>query len=586
MQPSRPRGSRFARYTGILASILFGLNLVYRFEEGSRRDPAKWFIAPEARLIALGLPKIPGDNITDNLRKGRRKILLQAQQSLGQEARSTELRNLSAKDLNSLMAVVFDGDRDNLEILGINGNDMARLRDVHLKLPVIRIRGEHVAKLGSRKVFRVGQDYGISVKIPDARSSSREIPLQENAWGISRVDVEIPNGITAGEIRAAGRIGSGKVLIAHRGSPVAALGIPENSIGAIVNALGPEGLDAVELDIVTAKDGRIVIIHDLNGWRVAGLSANRKVYDMDANEIVGQRLVLREVRVRSDGEAVFTGKYSNTEQHVPSLESVVDLIISKYPHAVVYLDCRMRKDTGPTVAQISRCKEAWSNFSVKIWYFGFLNAGEVEDAIEAARPDDDWKKNVKIVPMIDGVFIEKLCNREGNRTASVKDMVNAGCRYFRGFFDRGFNVVQVEVAISGLGNGYSQDESGEKVRTPDGKRAFRSADIVEIRADYALMKIAEQMRKMGYPILTSFRTGDFLNDGDRYRYVFPDCTEIKRQKKLEWLDYVRSRIGEAQKWGDYAVVDFIQPEKVIAVCRVKGILPPDYNGRPSVLDIK
>jgi hypothetical protein len=56
--------------------------------------------------------------------------------------------------------------------------------------------------------------------------------------------------------------------------------------------------------------------------------------------------------------------------------------------------------------------------------------------------------------------------------------------------------------------------------------------------------------------------------------------------KSEWLDYVRSEIDKTQKRGDYAVVYFIQQEKVVAVCRENGISLPDYNGRPSVLDIK
>jgi hypothetical protein len=93
-------------------------------------------------------------------------------------------------------------------------------------------------------------------------------------------------------------------------------------------------------------------------------------------------MVLREVEVRPNGTAKFTGRYSNSEQHVLSLESVVDVTTSRSPHARVYLDCRMKIDTRLLVAHVSRLKEAHENF--------VLNFGNL-----GTRARSIWKRRLK-----------------------------------------------------------------------------------------------------------------------------------------------------------------------------------------------
>jgi hypothetical protein len=114
-----------------------------------------------------------------------------------------------------------------------------------------------------------------------------------------------------------------------------------------------EGLDSVELYIVTSSDGKVMIHHDLL------LPFNdKRISELHSRETIGQRMVLREVKVGPDGTAKFPRRYSNSEQHVLSLESLVDVIASRYPNARVYLDCRMHGDTGPFVAHVSSLEEA------------------------------------------------------------------------------------------------------------------------------------------------------------------------------------------------------------------------------------
>src|SRR5204863_3482831 len=60
--------------------------------------------------------------------------------------------------------------------------------------------------------------------------------------------------------------GAGVEIVAHRGSSEEA---PENTLAAF--RLGYEQADACELDIHLSKDGHVVVLHDANTKRTAGL---------------------------------------------------------------------------------------------------------------------------------------------------------------------------------------------------------------------------------------------------------------------------------------------------------------------------
>jgi len=69
------------------------------------------------------------------------------------------------------------------------------------------------------------------------------------------------------------------LIIAHRGASHDA---PENTL-ASVNLAWAQGADAVEIDVQFSKDGRIVVIHDDNTRKTAGVA--RKVYDQTLAEL-------------------------------------------------------------------------------------------------------------------------------------------------------------------------------------------------------------------------------------------------------------------------------------------------------------
>ena len=97
----------------------------------------------------------------------------------------------------------------------------------------------------------------------------------------------------------------GKPLImAHRGYSAAA---PENTLPAFTKAI-EEGFTAAELDVQMTKDGVIVVLHDSNLKRLAGV--DRNIWDMTYDEV-------RELDVGSH----FSKEYEGTM--VPTLDEVL-----------------------------------------------------------------------------------------------------------------------------------------------------------------------------------------------------------------------------------------------------------------------
>lgn len=91
-------------------------------------------------------------------------------------------------------------------------------------------------------------------------------------------------GLTLGAVVNAGalqRAGSGRTtaVVAHRG---ATYGAVENTLSSL-EAAATLGADYVELDVLQARDGGLVVLHDTNLRRIAGV--NRNVFDMTTAEL-------------------------------------------------------------------------------------------------------------------------------------------------------------------------------------------------------------------------------------------------------------------------------------------------------------
>jgi glycerophosphoryl diester phosphodiesterase len=97
------------------------------------------------------------------------------------------------------------------------------------------------------------------------------------------------------------------LIIAHRGESYDA---PENTLAA-VNLAWERNADAVEVDVHLTKDGKIVVIHDDNTWRIT--HTYRKV----------SKLTLEQLRLLDVG--AYKGKRWAREK-IPTLEEVIDTV--------------------------------------------------------------------------------------------------------------------------------------------------------------------------------------------------------------------------------------------------------------------
>ena len=100
------------------------------------------------------------------------------------------------------------------------------------------------------------------------------------------------------------------LIIAHRGESNDA---PENTMAAI-NLAWERGADAVEIDIQLSSDHKIVVIHDFNTKRLAGV--NKKLKDQPFED-------LRKLDVGAWMNPAWTG------ERIPSIEEVLDSVPDK-----------------------------------------------------------------------------------------------------------------------------------------------------------------------------------------------------------------------------------------------------------------
>jgi len=119
-------------------------------------------------------------------------------------------------------------------------------------------------------------------------------------------------------------------VTAHRGSALAA---PENTLPAIEQAIA-DGADFVELDVRQTRDGHLVLSHDKDFLRTAGIAAN--VWDM----------TLAEVR-RLDVGSHFHPSYANTR--VPTLTEAIEILRGR---ARLYLEVKTAAATPDLVDRV------------------------------------------------------------------------------------------------------------------------------------------------------------------------------------------------------------------------------------------
>lgn len=146
--------------------------------------------------------------------------------------------------------------------------------------------------------------------------SSKRIIILSIALALLFAIVGFYNFATAGEAISEDKISWIKETpIAHRG--LHTKDIPENSLSAFENAL--KNNYAIELDVQFTKDKEVVVFHDENLKRMT--NDTRNIEDVNYDELKNLRL-------------------GNTNEIIPTLEEVLELVDSKVAILIEIKDCK------------------------------------------------------------------------------------------------------------------------------------------------------------------------------------------------------------------------------------------------------
>ena len=146
--------------------------------------------------------------------------------------------------------------------------------------------------------------------------SSKRIIILSIALALLFAIVVFYNFATAGEAISEDKISWIKETpIAHRG--LHTKDIPENSLSAFENAL--KNNYAIELDVQFTKDKEVVVFHDENLKRMT--NDTRNIEDVNYDELKNLRL-------------------GNTNEIIPTLEEVLELVDSKVAILIEIKDCK------------------------------------------------------------------------------------------------------------------------------------------------------------------------------------------------------------------------------------------------------
>jgi len=204
-------------------------------------------------------------------------------------------------------------------------------------------------------------------------------------------------------------------IIAHRGGSSSF----ENSISSFLKAQ-EMGVDAVECDIHTTKDGKLVISHDPDLVRIANI--DKKIAEMDYDEISGIRL--------PNGE------------RIPALEELLEIM-----NIPVVIELKSRETVFALLSLFSRRKDFINKCVVISFYHdavrimkreipdlmcGILFAGFPVDPVSMAR-DSGCNMISLYYEGLDGEYVEK-CHKGGimltvwapNDEKAIRDSLDAG----------------------------------------------------------------------------------------------------------------------------------------------------------------
>lgn len=163
--------------------------------------------------------------------------------------------------------------------------------------------------------------------------------------------------------------------IAHRGLHLA--GLPENSLAAFARAI-EEGY-AIELDVQLSRDGVPVVFHDDSLYRLTGVE--RQLKDLSLAELQQLRLL-------------------GTEQRIPSLQEVLDLVDGRVPLLVEIKNDDLPGDLEDKVIPLLRAYDGpYVVQSFNPWVVGYFarNAPEMTRGQLFARPRFPWDMGLHLL---------------------------------------------------------------------------------------------------------------------------------------------------------------------------------------------
>ncbi len=156
------------------------------------------------------------------------------------------------------------------------------------------------------------------------------------------------------------QVGGPIEIIAHRG---ASFDAPENTVASIKLAW-QQNADASEFDVFLSKDGRIVVIHDKDTKRVAGV--DKKVVDQTFQQ-------LRQLDVGKWKGDKFAG------ERLPTLE---EMLVTVPPGKRVFIEVKCGPEIIPELDRVLRASRLKSEQTVVISFHA-----DVVAAAKKARPD-------------------------------------------------------------------------------------------------------------------------------------------------------------------------------------------------------
>jgi glycerophosphoryl diester phosphodiesterase len=513
------------------------------------------------------------------------------------------------QELNAIIANILDGKDGNsrsadedLARLGMSKRDVALLKTIHFGIGEA-VSGSSVRGKGRKNMFDIGPDGKVTVnmgpKFARDRNSPNAIPQSESTWPKAK-DPELPPGKSASEVYPKytqpnvfenWKPGD-KEIVPHRGQFDNGRGVPENSLGSIDAAVGvdPEtgqhNSYTLEFDVVTTKDGKVVLSHDLGSDR-STTRGPKPISQMNADEIVGQPIVVREVK---DGK--FTGKYVVTNEPVITMETAIDYALQKNPDAVIIIDART-SDPEKVAAEISKLPpEKQKHVVIQTYPYNYASGQDFKDKVNKAGAKPGWEKTVQIVPVLPSPLTKDLARKKYHLPPHVEptyeQRVAAGEEWMDSFDSAGIKVPANSIQIEGTGEFYDP-------KTDTIKGGFTPAELKDpkiksdFRGDAANIEIYQRHRKKHptRPVVNSYRSDDYKSNGSYYIYGFANGQPTKKPEGAAGQGSENRAVpGRLQKYGDVFITDRPREEKAALVDEEDGKTDLDHSRDFPAIDIQ